>query len=224
MTPGTRNDGLRLRTQFGSDFGFMRAVGTIAGVVVLGVAARNGPGSGRLIASPAGLAWQAPGSGIPGPICPIPSDGEYMLEDGADPSMWVRVQAYSAWLGESGEAAVEIQDSYTLFGFGAVSADVPAANAAAGLTSTVGLRLANITPLPVTNVTVWLSPHAKNLTISSDDVMFVAPIAQNDPDALRYAAIAAGASANIIVRRTIAAGSPFNPSVLNFLRYSWTGI
>jgi len=219
MTPGTRNDGLRLRTVGNADISFMRAVGTIAGAVVISVAARNANGAGKLIASSSGLAWQAPGSATPGPVVPMPVDGQYMLEDGTDASQWITVQAHVAWLGKSGEAAVNLVDAYSTIG--TVGDDVTSGQAASGITSTVHLVLTNITPLTIVRVTAWL--FCNQLEISSDNITFVAPLSINDPAALTWPAIAAGASVPIYIRRTIAASSSSSASVLNLLRYSWTG-
>lgn len=220
-SPGTRSDGLRLQLA-GSDVVSLRVVGGIAGVVVIAAAGRNGPGSGRLIASAGGLCWQAPGSVVAGDAVPIPADGVYLLEDGTDASAWLRVQAYAASLAASGEARVYLADRYNEFG----PDDVTAANAAAGIVETVQFTLANVTPAVITGAVLWLDPSAVSagLAISSDGVSFFTPTNQTDATALTWASINPASSVNVWVRRTLAAGKASNPQILNTMRLAWNGV
>jgi hypothetical protein len=198
--PATANDSVRLQLS-GSDVVSMRVAGALPGVVVLFASAQNGVGEGILSASAGGLSWQAPFSEQPGATVPIPTDGVYMLEDNLNPSAWVRVQAYVDYLPTSGAATIEIGDSYS-----------PAALVAGGDVSA-----------GVTALTLWIDPFTTGITVSSDGTNFYDPTSQSDPNALVWATLAAGASVNVWVRRTIAADSAFNPQVLNVLDWAWMG-
>lgn len=219
MTPGTRNDGLRLQLS-ASDQYFMRMTGNLAGVTFLAASARNGPGIGYLTATFGGLSWTSPGSSMPGPVTLIPGDGTYMLEDGADPSMWIRVQVYASYLPLSGQTAVHLYDTYDSFG----PDDVSAANALAGITETVAFTLKNVSPGSAFNVKAWLDPATANVTISSDNVNFYDPVSSTDANVLTWASIAAGASANLWLRRIIGASASSNAGILNLMQFSWSGV
>lgn len=219
MIPTTRNSGLRLQLS-GADVGGLRFLGELPGLVVLAVAARNGTGSGRLIASDLGVAWQAPGSTTPGPPCAIPADGNYLLEDGADPSCWINVAAHVAFLATSGEAQIGLADRYNNLG----PSDVAATDAAAGLVTTTEYTLKNVSIYPVINARLWIDATASGaaaLTVSSDGTNFFDPTSSTDTHVLAWASIAAGASVNVWVKRTIAAASASNPKILNLLQFQW---
>jgi hypothetical protein len=221
MTPGTRNDGLRLQLS-GVDVNFMRvdSASLLPGVVILAAAARNGPGQGLLIASPAGLTWQAPGSSTPGPIVSVPADGVYMLEDGSDPSQWIRVQCYAAYLPDSGGATIDIGDSYNALG----PDDVSAANASAGITETVEFTLKNLTANTIATVKLWLDPATANITVSSDGTNYYDPTSPSDAHVLTWASIAAGASVNLWIKRIIPSSTSYSPSISNLLQWQWNGL
>lgn len=218
---GSHSDGLRLLLA-GSEVLSLRTVGAIAGVVVLAAAGRNGPGVGSIIASAGGVSWQAPGSSIAGPVTPIPGDGQYLLEDGSDPSCWLRIQAYVASLATSGAAQVFLNDLYNSLR----PNDVTAANAAAGHVDITQYSLSNVTTAAATNVTAWLDPAtvSAGLAISSDGINFFQPIAQTDATALTWASIAPGSSVNLWTQRTITAGAMSNPVITNIIRLSWNGV
>lgn len=219
MTPGTRNDALRLQLS-GSDVIFMRVSGAIAGIVVLAAAARNGAGQGRLILSTTGLAWQAPGSAMPGPQQLVVGDGIYMLEDGYDSSAWLRVQVYVSYLPASGEAVISIGDTYNAFG----PDDVAAADALAGITENVTFTLKNVSPQVITAVKLWLDPAVANVTVSSDGVNYYDPVSETDPHVLAWPSIGIGASVNVYLRRVIGSTAASNAKILNLMQFSWTGV
>jgi hypothetical protein len=222
MIPGIRNDGLRL--QYTSiNVVSLRCAGTLAGVVVLGAAARNGPGAGTISATAGGLTWQAPNSALAGAVCPIPTSAAYLLEDGADPSCWVRVQVDVDYLPASGGAQVFLGDVYD----NAVGQDdVAAANAAAGSVSTLNLTLLNVSGNAIRNALLWLDPTASGiseLTVSSDDTNYYQPTSSSDPHVLAWSTIAVGASVNLWLRRTTPSAAAFNPTILNMLQWEWEG-
>lgn len=218
MMPATRNDGLRLQLS-GADVVLMRTMGAIAGVFVLAASARNGVGTGQLTLSADGLSWTAPGSVTPGPAQSAPVDGQYMLEDGADPSQWVRLQVYAAYLPDSGACDVAVNDAYNAFG----PDDVAAADALAGIVENVTFTLKNVSAATLNNVHAWLDPATANVTISSDGVNFYDPTSELDAHVLSWASIAAGASVNLYLRRTIGAAAASNPKILNLMQFAWTG-
>jgi hypothetical protein len=203
----------------------MRWAGAMPGVVVTAVSARNGIGTGTLVASSGGLAWQAPGSELPGTPSEITGDGNYLLEDGTDPSAFVRVAVYADYLPASGGGSVAITDSY---GPAALLAggDLSAADAAGGLVSITQYSLTNVTPNAVINVKLWLDPTASgeaNLTVSSDGINYFAPVSSTDAHVLAWPIINAGGSQTLWIKRTIAASGAANPKVLNEIQYSWQG-
>ena len=226
MIPGTRNDGLRLQLS-GSDVGGLRIIGTMPGCVVNAAAARNGPGQGLLISSPgSGLAWQAPGSTTPGAVVGtsgLTSGTAVMLEDGEDPSMWISLLVYPAYLPGTGQAAIAFEDLYNDVG----PADVAAADALAGVITTTEYTLLNSSGAIITGALMWLDDTASGfaeLAISQDGVNFYQPTSATDPNVLSWATIAAGATASVWVQRTISATSASSPGLLNILRWRWNGL
>lgn len=218
MTPGTRADGLRLM-QATAEFASLRVAGALAGVVILAAAGQNGTGSGRMIAGPAGIRWQAPGSSAPGPIVPAAADGSYLLED-SNPDKWVRVQVYKSYLPNSGEARVFFQDIYNGLG----PTDVSAASALSGAVDTAQFILTNVSPVVVVSVKLWLDPSVSGLEVSSDGLSYFTPTSEADPNVIFWGSINPGGGVNLYIRRTIAAAAASSPAVLNLLRYAWNGI
>jgi len=221
--PGTRNNGLRLQLS-GSDVGGLRIIGTMPGIVVTGAAARNGPGQGLLISSTGSqVAWQAPGSSIPGPAVNVSAGGAFLLEDGTDASCWLNILAYPAYLPGSAQAAIALVDSYNNVG----PADVAAADALAGLVTTTEYTLHNSTAGIITSALMWIDNTASGyaeLSISLDGTNFYTPYTSTDTHVLAWSSIAAGASVNVWVKRTIGASSASAPSILNMLQWQWNGL
>lgn len=217
--PATHSDGLRIRAS-GVDIAFMRTVGTIAGCVVAACAARNGEGYGILTAAPGGfLSWQAPGSATAGTPTQATADGTYLLEDGEDASKWISVTVSIDYLPSAAQGRVYIADSFNAIGI----ADVAAADASAGLVSNATLTLYNATGFSVTNIKLWLE-DITGLEVSSDNVTFYAPTSEADSHVITYASLAAGASVNLYVRRTISPSTASNAAILNHIVYTWTGV
>jgi len=187
---------------------------------VLAAGARNGPGIGTLILSNSLLAWQAPGSSTPGAAALVSGGGSFLLEDGADPSMWIRVSVYPTYLPSTAQGLVNIGDTFNSFG----PDDVAAANAASGITETVEFTLKNVSPAVITGVKLWLDPAVVDLTVSSDGTNFYDPISSTDAHVLTWSSIAAGASVNLWVKRIIGASATSNPAILNLMQYSWNGV
>jgi hypothetical protein len=204
--------------------GGLRAIGNMPGVVITAAASRNGPGIGLLISSSgSNLAWQAPGSSTPGPAINVSGGGAFMLEDGADPSMWINIYVYPAYLLGTAQATIAFEDSYNNVG----PADVTAANALAGVATTTEYALCNSTAAVITSALMWIDDTASGyaeLSISLDGTNFYTPYSSTDTHVLSWPSIAAGASVNVWVKRTIAAASGYAPSILNVLQWQWNGL
>lgn len=223
MNPQTRSDAVHLESA-GADAGPLRVVGTLPGMYIFAASTLNGTGHGLLIAgvhsdgvTPT-VAWQAPGSSTPGAPCPLTGEAAFLVEDGEDPDKWVRVYAYPAYCGTSGEAKVFFKVGYNALG----PSDVTAGDAAAGLVITTTFTLKNYSFYPVTNVKLWIYADPA-VQVSKDNISFFAPTDETDPNVLVWSSIAAGASANVYVKRTISASTAFDPARLVELRFAWTG-
>jgi len=217
-------DAVHLESGSGIDIASMRWIGTLNGVSVLAVSMRNGPGTG--IISAAGtdgdgnplLSWQAPGSSTAGR-----TTADSMLVDGEDASKFVLVSSEAGYVPEFGSAFVHITDSYDIGSFG----DITAAQALAGNVAAGALKLKNHSVLPVQNVKLWIADGESGsdaLDVSLDGITWVHPIAEDDAAVLSWPIIASGATADVYVRRTIAAGAASSPRVLNHLEFRWDGV
>ncbi len=105
------------------------AVGTLDGVAIAHVAARNGPGTGYLAADStgSGLKWKAPGSSAYGETVDCSPGGGFVLPDGDDPEKFVRVAVIASRLPAGADAAqVLLRDVYdNAVSHDDVSADAP---------------------------------------------------------------------------------------------------
>jgi len=218
IAAGTHGDGLRLR-RTGVDLISLAVVGAIPGVVVLAAGGANGPGVGWLSLSSYGLSWRAPESSSFGSPQLFSEDGTYLLEDGEDAGKWVRVQVYTDYLPATADALVYLEDRYNDLG----PADVAAAQASAGQTVDTGYQLANVTPMTIVGIKLWIDPAVSSLSVSSDGITYYTPTSESDPHVLSWSIVGAGGSVNVYVRRTIGAGAGPDPKVLNALHFSWTG-
>lgn len=135
----------------GAEVVSLAALGAVPGVVVALASGRNGPGVGVLRCLSGRLAWKAPGGTFGAEVTPT-ADGVYCLADGVDSGKFVRVQVWTAWLA-SGEAAVYLDDVY---GNGLCASDLTAADAAAGLVTTVQVTVENAGATPIADIRAWL--------------------------------------------------------------------
>lgn len=228
MQPATRGDGVRLQLS-GADCISMRVVGALAGIAVLAAGARNGPGTGRIIASAGGyLAWQAPNSATPGTPQPVSSiDGPYLLEDGDDVTKWIRVQVYNAFLPTAGEARIFIADTYAVDVPGVGVGDIDAATAATGTLETTQFALKNVSPVRVDNIKLWIDRsgvQSRGVTVSSDGITYVNPGSEVAGNVLLLGSLAPGASVSVWMQQTIAVAATFDPGRLNILQFGWDGL
>ena len=233
----TRSDALRLQVPLGgAEIRSLHAapVGPIPGVAVLAVAAINGPsgggggsgGAGRVRSYGDGtlLAWRAPGSATFGETVDVSAGGSFLLEDGEDTDKWVRISVDPDWLNPAAAAGdVFLADVYENWvGY----FDVTAAQALAGNVQTWSIALKNASGSPIWDLKVWLDSSiagVNGIQISTDNVNWYAPDAEDHADVLEFGDLAAAAVATLYVKRTIPAAAPSDPDVLNWLHCSWDG-
>ncbi len=197
----------------------LRLVGTIRGVVPLFVAARNGPGMGRLAGDGASLKWQAPGGSRFGPPVLCNVDGNYLLRDAGDPDKYIRIQVFAAnLLAGVNEARVILDDVYD----NAVGGDdVTAAEAAAGSVESWTLTLRNVSNTILSRLSAWIDRNTVNMEISDDGAAWVSPT--DEGAALAFGDLPLSATTTLYVRRTVAAGAGSNGELLNLLHFTFRG-
>lgn len=203
------------------------ATGAVPGTTILFAAAKNGTGSGRLRTDADGLvSWRAPGSSTYGPG-QTGEDGTWLLYDGEDRSKWVRIQIWEDYLPTGPqEADVLLADI-----FGEIAgADTTASQATAGQVVTTTVTLENISTSVLSGLKVWLNGNASAgfrdvlswilkrpsrgslsvISISDDDITYVTPLTEADGIALGD--IGPGDTVTLYVKRTVTAGSSYDPA------------
>lgn len=200
----------------------LAAVGVLDGVRVLAVAGANGPGMGRLIGSQDGnrIAWQAPGSATPGDAIEADADGSYSVEDGEDRTKWARIQVYADYRSDGADAAqVTLGD---LFNNALAGANVTASEASAGDVFAWTLTLTNNGLATLSQLKIWLDAAVSRIEISDDGAAWVTPT--TEATALALPDLVPAGTDTLHIRRTVAASTPFDPSELVHLHYSFQGI
>lgn len=191
------------------------AAGTVPGVRVLAVAARNGTGTGHLKTTGAAgtmLSWKAPGSSAFGPEVNVSADASYVLED-PDSAKWLRVQVYKDYL-RSGPAQGAVR-LYAVYNNGVGHDDVTAAEASAGDVAAYSVTTKNDSTQKLIAPRVWLDAAVSDLEISDDNATWVSPT--TEAAALVFPDLPAGGSDILYLRRTIAAAATFDPKIENLL-------
>lgn len=219
--PAQHADALRLELD-SVEVEHLVPIGTIPGVAVLAAAARNAPGSGTVRSSGDGslLSWKAPGSSSFGPDVEAAADGDYLLEDGEDPSKWLRVQVWRQYLVPgAAEATVSLRD---LYNNAAGHDDVTAAEAQAGDVETYTITMKNEGTLTLSQIKVWLDAATDDLEISENGSSWVNPT--SEAAALEFPDLVAGGTDLLHLRRTITGGADPDPNVLNHLHLSFAGL
>lgn len=218
----TRADALRAR--FASvEVKHLKAVGTLPGIVVNAAGGRNGPGAGLMRYYDGGkVAWRAPGSGVFGPQVDVSGGGSFVVEDGSDKNKFLRITSYASFL-PAGPAAAQVllQEEYN---DGIGGDEVSAAEASAGSIEIWIVELLNAGTLGLSNLRAWLDASTAGLEISWDGASWVAPNSETHADVLIEPNLAAAASKNLHVRRTIGAGAAADPAILNLLQFAWNGL
>lgn len=192
----------------------------LAGVVIQEAAGRNTPGQGTLTLNNGSMSWQADNSTTNGTAASVGAGGVFVLEDGADISRWIRVQTLATYLPTAAQATVATADSYNPVGLG----DVVAAMAATGGTLTTEFTIKNVGTASLTGGLLWIDTTGSGatvLTVSTDGTNFYAPSSATDSHAMTFS-LAASSSANLWLKRIIAASTPASPAQLNILQASWT--
>ena len=213
----TRADSLRFKL---SDVKVaqLEAVGSIPGIHILHVAAKNGLGVGRLRTSLDGksASWRAPGgTSVRTPI-DLSTDGSYILEDGDDPDKFVRVQiTASALTSVPIDAEVIVRD---LYNNAIASDDVTAAEASAGDQENYSFDLTNDSADDASNVRLWIDAAISGIEVWSGFV-WVSPT--DEASSVDLGSILSGSSTLIRVRRTISAGASADPAVLTHLHFTF---
>ena len=215
----TRADSLRLESS-GTEIVHLNAVGTIPGVVVLAVAARNGLGTGTIRSEGDGntLSWRAPGSETFGDAVTVAADGELLLEDGEDTNKWVRIEIHFAELAPgSASEGVLLDDVYN----NAIvnKSGITAAQASAGVAEAYTVTMANDGSFTLENLDVWIDAAVSGIEISDDGVVWVSPTTEGT--ALSFPNLAASGTDTLHIRRTIGAASPSDPAVIDLLHIAY---
>lgn len=197
-------------------------IGAIPGTFIRAAAARNGEGAGDLRSEFDGtlLSWRAPGSSSFGDRIPVPTDGQYLIEDGDDRNKFVRVEVFVSFLQASpASARVYTKDVYNAVG----KDDVTAAEATAGSVETYILDIANDGAMDALAFKAWIDPAVSDIEISKDGVSWFTPTSEAHVDVLVYDRIETLTTDPIHIRRTIAAAAPSAPKVLNLFHFAWDG-
>jgi len=221
---GTRADALGVITSGDVVMQHLRAVGTIPGVLIKRVAARNGPGTGRLLSTLGGrwLHWQAPGSVLLGDGVRCDADGEYLLEDGADPDKWIRVQVAVAHLIPGPvEGLVYLDDRYDnqISGGDYLPGE--------GWEPITRVRLRNQSPRTLLDLRVWMTDPYDDFDLALGKVFvgpFYKPTAEDHPDVLVWTSVAPAASKNVYVQWTIVDANAWSPNILTALHFRWESL
>jgi len=200
----------------GNALGQLAASGALPGAVALAAAGMNGPGAGTLAIDAAGnLCWTAPGGAAGAPV-DVSAGGTFLLA-AADARQWLRVEVYAAYLALPSTAAIALADRYAS---PLVSADVTAAQAAAGNVATWSVTLHNTSSAAAGTLKIWLDAASyAGVQISLDGTTWSRPT--TSAAGLAIGTLAAGASATIYLKRTVAASSPSAASCLISLHASW---
>jgi len=218
---GTHADALRLSVA-SAEVRHLTAVGTVPGVVIAAVAARNGEGTGRLRCDGDELQWQAPGSSTWGDVQFVDAvnDAEYLLEDGEDRNKWIRVDVYPDYLpdgaAEVGVTLTDVREN------GISNDDVTASEAAAGDVTTHTVTVENVGTVTLSQIQVWLASGVTGLEISDDGSTWVSPA--SEASALALPDLAAGDTDTLHLRRTISASADSDAGVVNHLGLSFCGL
>lgn len=218
--PATRADALRVEVA-SVEVQHLTPAGTVAGIRIDAVAARNGPGVAMLqVVPPNLLSWKGP-SGSYGPGVDVSQAGSYLVEDGGDPGKWARVTSVPAFLPSAEEVRVYLQDR---FENEVADDDVTAAEASAGDTKTWTLTLSNDSSFGLSDVKAWIDASVSDIEISDDGATWVTPTSETHGDVLTWGMISAGGSETLHVRRTIAAATSSDPDILNLFHFAWNGL
>ena len=213
-------DSLKIESS-GVEVSHLYVIGAIPGVIPLLASASNGPGLGSISSSGDGaiLHWRAPGSAIAGAGVVCLTDGNYLLQDGADTNKWLRVQVDVSELeGTSRQSEVALTD---IFNNAIATDDITANQASAGNVETYTLTLENQSNTILSQLTAWIDATVLGIEISDDGASWVSPTSKETGLALPD--LSPAATDTLHVRRTITAGAASDGNVLTYLHFSYRG-
>ena len=195
--------------------------GTIPGVVIDAVAARNGPGVGvlRSIDTGTSLQWRAPDSATFGTAVATPADGTYRLLDGDDENKWVRVTVHVNYLlPQAVSASVQLEDRHN----GAMGRDATAEEATAGDSLLYTITMTNQTTTVLTNIVAWLDADTTSFfAIDNQGTSYGEPTTEES--GVAFGDLPAGASATLYVLRAIEESTAAQPRLLDVFHLAFTG-
>lgn len=196
----------------------LAAVGTIPGVAVLYAAGHNGPGQGRLKShgETVGtlLYWRAPGSETYGPPHRIEANGQCVLEDGEDPSKYVRVQVWTDHLCPGAcERSVNLRELF--------NNEIGQADTFHDDATEYAVSLTNDGIVILSQMRVWLDPTTSDLWIAYAPPTWVNPTTEET--ALLLPDLAPGQSHTLEIFRLFVDPLP-DAEVLNLIHLSWHGL
>jgi len=204
-----------------ADLTSLVARGGLPGVALDAVAGRNGPGRGYLKLSPAGtsLSWCPPGRTF-GTAVDVSAGGTFTL-GGTDPDRWVTVTVTAAQL-SAGPLIQRIMLTDAI-DTALCSADITAAQAAAGNTADWSILVKNESGATMNNLTVWVPAACEDIEIrKSAGDSWVTPRGDLPAQAaFGTVNLAADATQAVYVQRTIAAGQAAHPARPIVLRCAW---
>jgi len=195
--------------------------GTIPGVVVDAVAARNGSGVGAIRSTGDGttLQWKAPGSETYGTAKDCGTDGTYRLLDGEDTSKWIRVTVHADYLlPQAVVGSVTLADRHN----GAMGRDATAEEATAGDGLLYTITMTNQTTTVLTNIVAWLDADTTSgFAIDNQGTSYGEPITEEA--GVAFSDLPAGASATLYVSRAIEESAAAQPRLLDVFHIAFTG-
>ena len=216
-SPAVEGDRLRI-TVASVEAKQLIAVETVPGVFPASAAGRCGPGTGTLRTGTEAqfLAWKEPGSANFGPKRWCGYERAELLR-GDDPDKWIRVDVYPDYLIAGMEGSVHLADRYNDV---VAHDDVTTAEATAGDVVTYEITLTNAGTAGtavLSQLVVWIDAATADLEISDDDITYVSPTAE--ASALELPDLLPATTDTIYVKRTIGAGEPSDPAILNLIHF-----
>lgn len=187
--------------------------GAIPGVQIIAIGGRNGTGLGRVRSENDGsrFAWRAPGSASFGPAVQATADGEIVLIDGVVRDKWIRLRVWVDYVPDFvSQRDIPISDK---IGNVVSGADVSAADASAGLTTTTQFTLENVSPWSLHHVRVWVDRQTVGLNVSDDGSAWVTPTT-DAASLLLSSRLDPGETVVLYSQRVIGAGAYFDARTL----------
>jgi hypothetical protein len=186
----------------------LTTAGSLQGVVPILVAARNGPGVGRIKVINGQLSWKAPYSSRFGNPVECNADGTYILCDGEDEDKFIKIDVHTEYLpSEDFEAKIYLSEVYNN---PVAQDDVIAVDAQTGVVLQYQLSVRNTSSITFSHIRIFLNPVADPRTeLSLDGVNWYKPYTESE--GLQIESLGSGQSITLNIKRTIAAGQSEKP-------------